>query len=110
MYKHNFVADDEVAPIEIQLNTTFRISSIPVCHHYNYYKLWRIQELQAVADPGISKPARGAVPARYNFLGSQVCFDASFTHDLCFVVTVENKVHIVNTVWWLQLKYMRVIQ
>ena len=28
----------------------------------------------------------------------EVCFDAPFTHTLCFVVRVENKVHIVNIV------------
>ena len=52
---------------------------------------------------------RGRGPGAVEFLGSEVCFDA-FIHTLCFVVREENKVHIVNIVWWLQLQYMRVIQ
>ena len=63
---------------------------------------WRIQEL------GISKHG-GAVWA-VEFLGSEVCFDAPFIHTLCLVVRAENRIHIVNIVWLLQLKYMRVIQ
>ena len=47
-----------------------------------------------VADPGISKT--GARSRRDRILGSEVCFDAPLTHNLCFVVRVENKVHIVN--------------
>ena len=31
-------------------------------------------------------------PCAVEFLGSGVCFDAPFTHTLCFVVRVENKV------------------
>ena len=58
----------------------------------------RIQEFQN----------RGRGPGAVEFLGSEVRFDAPFTNTLCFVVTVENKVHIVNTVWWLQLKYNHV--
>ena len=38
------------------------------------------------------------------------CFDVPLAHTLCFSVTVENKVHIVGTVWWLQWKFMRVIR
>ena len=45
----------------------------------------RIQEFQ--------KPG-GAV----EFLRSGVCLDDTFTHTLCFLVTVENKVHIISTV------------
>ena len=37
MYKHNFVAGDEVVPIEIKLNAASRISSIDVHDHCNYY-------------------------------------------------------------------------
>ena len=34
---------------------------------------------------------------------AEVFFDAPFTYTLCFVVMIENKVHIVNTVGWLLL-------
>ena len=57
--------------------------------------------------PKVEDSDRGAVP---EFLASGVCLDDTFTHTLCFLVTVENKVHIVSTVWWLQWKFMRVIQ
>ena len=57
---------------------------------------WWIQEFQ---NQGHSL---GAV----EFLGSEVFFDASFKHTLCSVVRVENKVHIVNIVWWLQLDWL----
>ena len=33
-----------------------------------------------------------------------------FTHNLCFLLRVENKINILNSVWWLQFKFMRVIQ
>ena len=29
---------------------------------------------------------------------AKVCFDAPFTHTLCFVVMIENKEHVVNSV------------
>ena len=61
---------------------------------------WQIQEFQNW----------GRGPGAVEFLGSEICFDASFKHTLCSGVRVENKVHIVNIVWWLQLEYiMRVI-
>ena len=37
-------------------------------------------------------------PGAVEFLGSEVCFDALFTRSLCFIVRVENKVHIVSIV------------
>ena len=40
----------------------------------------------------------------------EVLFYAPFTHTMCFVVMIENKVHVVNTVWWLQLKYTHVVK
>ena len=46
MYKHNFVAGDEVAPIEIQLNATSRISSIAAHLHCTYYKMMCTQRLR----------------------------------------------------------------
>ena len=46
MYKHSFVAGDEVAPIEIQLNATSRISSIAVRLHCTYYKIMCTQRLR----------------------------------------------------------------
>ena len=49
----------------------------------------------SVADPGISKQGGGV-----RILGvlHGVCFDIPYTHTLCFLVTVENKVHILSTV------------
>ena len=40
----------------------------------------------------------GRGPDAVEFLGSGVCFDVPFTHTLCLLVTMENKVHIVSTV------------
>ena len=57
----------------------------------------------------MADPKWGSGPGAVEFLESEVCFDAPFTHTLCFVVRVENKVHIINIVWQLQLKCMRVI-
>ena len=36
--------------------------------------------------PGLQSPGSAT---------AEVCFDAPFTHTLCFVVMIENKVHIV---------------
>ena len=44
----------------------------------------------------------GSGPGAIEFLGSEVYFDAPFTHTLCFLVRVENREHIV--------KYSRIIQ
>ena len=46
MFERSFVAGDEVAPIEIQLNATSRISSIAARHHCNYYKMMCTQRLR----------------------------------------------------------------
>ena len=46
MYKHSFVAGDEVAPIEIQLNATSRISSIAARLRCTYYKIMCTQRLR----------------------------------------------------------------
>ena len=73
---------------------------------YWYTRQLRIQEFKNPLGWGGGK-------RRYRrgwFLGSEICFDAPFTHTLCFVVKVENKVHIINIVWWILLKYMLVIQ
>ena len=51
----------------------------------------------------------GRGPSAEEFLGSENCW-CSFTHTQCILVRVENKVNIVNIVWWLQLKHMHVIQ
>ena len=50
----------------------------------------------AVADPEIQNGRRG--PGAVEYLESQVCFDVPFTQTLCFLVTVENKAHIVYTI------------
>ena len=46
----------------------------------------------------VADPKWGSGPGAVEFLESEVCFDAPFTHTLCFVVRVENKVHIINIV------------
>ena len=44
------------------------------------------------------------------FLGSEFCLMPPFTHILCFIVRVENKVHIVNIVWWICVLYSQNLQ
>ena len=50
----------------------------------------------------------GRGPVAVEFLGLWFFFYAPFTHTLCFVVRVENKVHIVNIVLRQQLMLLRV--
>ena len=44
------------------------------------------------------EPLRQFKQVFLNNTSFEVCFDAPFTHTLCFVVRVENKVDIVNIV------------
>ena len=59
---------------------------------------------------GIWKKKRGGGSQRSRLLWVWGLFWGPFTHTLRVLVKVENKVHILNIAWWLQLKYMRVIQ
>ena len=61
---------------------------------------WRIQEFQN----------QGARSRLSRILRSGVCFDAPSHIHYVFVASVVNKIHIVNIVYWLKSKYMRVIQ
>ena len=63
--------------------------------------MYEICTIKSVVDPEISKPegGGGGGPGALEFLapGLGFGFDILFTHTLCFLVTVENKVHIVST-------------
>ena len=61
-----------------------------------------------MTDPGISVVSLSAV----EFFGSGNCLMLLHlaTYDQCFVVRSENKIHIVNIAYRLQLKYIRVMK
>ena len=82
----------------------------PRLHSFYMLLLIVLCDVNQVLSGGSRNFKRGGGPGAVEFLGFEVCFDAPFTHTLCFVVKVKNQVHIVNIVWRIQIMYMRVIQ
>ena len=68
--------------------------------NYSYTYQRRIQEFHN----------RGARSRRGRILGIWGLFWCPFAHTQWFIVRVDIKVHILNTAWWLQFKYMRILQ
>ena len=68
-------------------------------HSILHGNLWRIQEFQN----------RGARSRRRRNFGSGVCFDAPSHLHYVFLVIIGNKIHIVNIVCRLHLKYICVL-
>ena len=99
-----------------RLFTSLQMSTLHVCriltrpHIRNRWRLpniaGNVQGSTTVTDPGISTVRLSAV----EFLGVWELFWCSFTYIQCFVVRSENKMHIVNNAYCLQLKYMLVMQ